>query len=198
MVSYAFTHIHSETDQSGFLWVGSDDGVKIWLNGEEVWINPSSGSHKLAEDKVPISLNAGENRLLVKVKNEVGSYAFSVAAVDEDGDTLPGIYYHTELPTGVTEFSDARGTPERFALMQNYPNPFNPQTTIGYDLSEDGVVKLTVYSVTGRKVAELVNEYQEAGRHTIAFDGSEYGNGVYLYHLEAGGYEETRRMVLIK
>jgi hypothetical protein len=198
VVSYAFTWISSKADQSGFLWVGSDDGVKIWLNGEVAWTDPSSGSHRLAEDRVPIMLKAGENRLLVKVKNEVGNYAFSLAVVDEDGDTLPGIYYHTERWTDVAESGEVGGRPTSFALMQNYPNPFNPTTTIAYDLAQATNVTLTIYTITGQKVGVLVDARQEAGHHTVHVDGSSLATGVYLYRLKAEGLAQTRRMVLLR
>ena len=93
VVAYAFTYVYSSTRQEAVLWIGSDDGIKIWLNGQEVLSNPSSGSHKIAEDRVPITLEQGDNRLLLKVKNDLGSYAFSLLVTDGDGDTAPNVYY---------------------------------------------------------------------------------------------------------
>jgi hypothetical protein len=97
-VAYAFTYVSSPYPQSGSLWVGADDGVRVWLNGELVLDDPSTGSYRLVEDQVPISLRQGTNSVLVKVRNESGDYAFSLALVDEDGDTLPGVYYLAEPP----------------------------------------------------------------------------------------------------
>ena len=88
--------------------------------------------------------------------------------------------------------------PERFSLLQNRPNPFNPITTIGYNLPEASDVRLTIYTVTGQRVAILVSGYQEAGYYEVVWDGSRFANGIYFYRLEAGAFVETRRMVLMK
>ena len=88
VVTYAFSYLVSPEEQAGFLWIGAADGIKIWLNGEVVLTNDSSGRHRLAAEKIPIHLQPGENRLLAKVMNLLGEYSFSVAVVDEDGDAL--------------------------------------------------------------------------------------------------------------
>ncbi|HBX67006.1 MAG TPA: T9SS C-terminal target domain-containing protein, partial [Balneolaceae bacterium] len=46
--------------------------------------------------------------------------------------------------------------PSSFKLGINYPNPFNPTTNFSYDIAKASVVKLEVFDVLGRKVAELV------------------------------------------
>ena len=83
-------------------------------------------------------------------------------------------------------------------VSQNIPNPFNPITTIAYDLSEPSNVTLRVYAVTGQKVATLVSDYQQPGHHEVAWDGSGFANGVYVYRFEAGPFTETKRMLLLK
>jgi YVTN family beta-propeller protein len=88
--------------------------------------------------------------------------------------------------------------PERFLLQQNYPNPFNPSTVISWQLAVGNQVKLTVYNITGQRVAILVNERQPAGSHSVKFDASGLASGVYLYRLEAGGFVENRKMVLMR
>jgi hypothetical protein len=59
-------------------------------------------------------------------------------------------------------------------------------------------VNLTVYDISGRKVAELVNGMRDAGSHEVTFDGSKLASGVYLYKLTAGNYTATQKMVLMK
>ncbi|HXK49398.1 MAG TPA: T9SS type A sorting domain-containing protein, partial [Clostridiales bacterium] len=88
--------------------------------------------------------------------------------------------------------------PQSSKLYQNYPNPFNPVTKIEYDLAEDGYVSLTVYDVTGRKVAELENRKIQAGSHSIDFDGSRLTSGVYYYTLRVGKDAQTKKMIMIK
>jgi photosystem II stability/assembly factor-like uncharacterized protein len=85
-----------------------------------------------------------------------------------------------------------------FQLGQNYPNPYNPSTAIEYDIGEVSEVRLSVYDILGRKVSELVNSRQAAGRYRLNFNGSQLSSGVYFYRIEAGSYRETKKMVLIK
>ncbi|MCK5085864.1 MAG: T9SS type A sorting domain-containing protein [Melioribacteraceae bacterium] len=86
----------------------------------------------------------------------------------------------------------------KFNLNQNYPNPFNPTTIINYELKALGHVKLMVYNILGKEVAELVNEKQYPGRYKIKFNGAELPSGVYFYRLIAGNFVDTKSMVLIK
>jgi len=88
--------------------------------------------------------------------------------------------------------------PERLELAKNFPNPFNPSTAIGYSLPEETRVRLSVYDLLGRRVAVLVDQQQEAGRHQVNWDASQFASGVYLYRLETEGHALTRRMTLVK
>ncbi len=88
--------------------------------------------------------------------------------------------------------------PEKFSLSQNYPNPFNPTTNIKLQIPESGLVKLAVFDVTGRQVAELVNETLSAGEYKVDFNASGLTSGVYFYKLTSAGFTETKRMVLVK
>ena len=88
--------------------------------------------------------------------------------------------------------------PTDFALRQNHPNPFNPVTQIAFDLPEASNVLLTVYDVTGRAVAEIVNRQFEPGVHTVPFSADGLANGVYFYRLRAGDFEAIKKMVLLK
>lgn len=95
------------------------------------------------------------------------------------------------------------GVPGKFTLSQNTPNPFNPITTINYRLPNSSDVLLTVYDLTGRQGAILVDGRQPAGEHSVRWSGTdsfgeEVSSGIYLYRLQAGEYFESRKMLLIK
>jgi tetratricopeptide (TPR) repeat protein len=89
-------------------------------------------------------------------------------------------------------------TPQTYKLEQNYPNPFNPSTIISFSIPTASLVKLNVYDITGRLIKVLSNEIKEVGIHNITFDGSGLASGVYFYKIEAGNYNQTKRMVMIK
>ncbi len=88
--------------------------------------------------------------------------------------------------------------PSACRLEQNYPNPFNPSTTIRFSIVDPQFTTVKVYDVLGREVSVLVSDRRDAGVHEVAFDGSDFVSGVYLYRLRAGGYVTTKRMLLLK
>jgi hypothetical protein len=89
-------------------------------------------------------------------------------------------------------------TPANYALQQNFPNPFNPSTRIQYSTPSAGRVQLKVFNVLGEEVSTLVQEEQAAGIHTVRFDARDLPSGMYFYRLEAPGFQETRKMLLMK
>ncbi len=90
------------------------------------------------------------------------------------------------------------GVAKEFALKQNFPNPFNPTTKIQYEIKNSSQVNLTVYDLTGKEVAILVNSFQNAGIHEVNFDAANLPSGIYIYKLNAGSFSEMRKMALVK
>jgi len=88
--------------------------------------------------------------------------------------------------------------PRDYSLSQNYPNPFNPSTTIRYTLPAASRTTLRVFDILGREVATLVDADQDKGEHIVNFDLSGLSSGIYFYTLQAVGYTETKRMMLLK
>ena len=99
-------------------------------------------------------------------------------------------------------------TPTETQLLANYPNPFNPETWIPYRLAEDAFVTLTIYDGTGRVVRAIDVGHQtaafyESRSQAIYWDGrnqigEQVASGVYFYHLSAGDYSATRKMLILK
>ncbi len=101
--------------------------------------------------------------------------------------------------------SEEQQIPESYELLGNYPNPFNPTTTVPFDLPEASIVKITIYDLTGRRVALLADGSYHAGSHTLTFDGSRLPTGVYFIRAKLTPVENqknahrfTRKMMLIK
>ncbi len=88
--------------------------------------------------------------------------------------------------------------PSSNSLGQNYPNPFNAETTIPFDLTATGKVKLGIYNLHGQLVETLVDDYRKAGHHTVNFDASTLSSGVYFYKLQIGSFVKTKKMNLLK
>lgn len=88
--------------------------------------------------------------------------------------------------------------PTEYKLHQNFPNPFNPQTTIRYDLKENGPVKITLYNINGQFVATLVDEEKHAGYHSFVFEAGHLPSGIYMYKIEMNNFSDLRKLILIK
>lgn len=101
-----------------------------------------------------------------------------------------------DVPTPIEQ--PIAGTPGQFELLQNYPNPFNPSTVIQYKLAKSGSVRLTVYDITGRQVATLINQTQGAGVYLVRFNAAQLASGIYFYRLQADGFNQIRKMLLIR
>jgi len=99
-------------------------------------------------------------------------------------------------PTSVDDLNNT--LPFEFALLQNYPNPFNPVTSIKYQVPRTSNVKLSIYNLLGQKVTALVSEKQPAGNYKVEWDAGRFASGIYLYHITAGRFTETKKLVLLK
>ncbi len=107
-----------------------------------------------------------------------------------------GRKYIWNCPVGIEPVTN--GIPHVYSLSQNYPNPFNPATKISYALPTAGNVKLVVYDLLGREVAVLVNDFKKAGNYDVNFNASNLSSGIYLYKIESGEFNDTKKMMLIK
>ena len=88
--------------------------------------------------------------------------------------------------------------PKEYALLQNYPNPFNPETKINFDIPNLADVKISVYDITGKEIAVLVNEKLEPGSYSFKWNGASFASGIYFYRVQSGNFVQTRKMVLVK
>jgi Bacterial Ig domain/Carbohydrate binding module (family 35)/Secretion system C-terminal sorting domain len=171
------------------LFYGIPKNQFVNINGiraAEVAFDGSSQSQWL-EKSIAVPLAQGNNSIQMEL-----SWGWMYL----DYLTVPGTFSTTGSP--------GEAGPEVFRLEQNYPNPFNPVTSIGYTIggvggqgSGAGMVRLIVYDILGKEVATLVNEEQGPGQYTIRFDGSRLSSGVYLYRLQAGGFFQSRKMVVV-
>jgi hypothetical protein len=144
----------------------------------------------------------------------IGSTDTTIVAEVFSNNT-PGSYSCYEIWTGqylawpeftlwnlsvLTDISEPALTdiPNKFEIFQNYPNPFNPETTIRYQLSASGLVIVKVYDLSGREVAILVNEKENAGEHNIKWNATKFPSGIYYCRIWAGEYQEAIKMILLK
>ena len=105
---------------------------------------------------------------------------------------------HATSPiVGIEPLPDV-GIPQSYALEQNYPNPFNPTTNIEFSIPKSVFVTLKVYNILGEEVATLVSERLTSGTYKYDWDARSMASGVYLYRIQAGTFQQIKKMILIK
>jgi hypothetical protein len=103
---------------------------------------------------------------------------------------------HDEPPTNIG-LETLEMIPQEFALQQNFPNPFNPTTTIRYGLPHQSHVTMTVHNTLGQQVVTLVGGEVDPGYHEVRFDGAGLTSGVYFYRIQADGFVQTKKLLVI-
>ncbi len=104
----------------------------------------------------------------------------------------------------VTQISNpTENLPTDFSLEQNYPNPFNPSTTFDFSLPKQSLVKIDIFNVLGQKITTLADGEYEAGKYSVTWDGtdedgSSAATGIYFYRMNAGDFQATKKLMLLK
>ena len=170
-------------------WVGMD--VVVWAN--------EGDADLVFEGRYPLMEAAG--------------FGLEALDVDRDGDLdIVGnakraiFVMMNRLRGGMTSLSEGQSiapVPRLCVLYPSVPNPFNAFTTILFDLSFSGRVRLGVYDVLGRKVRTLLDGERDGGSWTVRWDGRDdkghpVGSGWYVYRLQVGTFSESKTMTLIK
>ena len=126
------------------------------------------------------------------------TYGISITSADVRGAG------NERLDAGVDSGPSGEGfLPTAFRLHQNTPNPFNPVTAIAYDVPVEARVAVRIYDVSGRRVRTLVDREARPGRHVATWngrsdDGTMIASGIYFCEMEADGFRNVRKMLLLK
>jgi hypothetical protein len=103
---------------------------------------------------------------------------------------------YSQTTTGLEQ--EILSAPVKYKLKQNHPNPFNPSTKIKFTLPKSEHAKIEVYNIIGQKIQTLLNKSMPAGYHEVEFNGLNLSSGVYLYRIEAGEWQDVKKMILLK
>lgn len=173
-----------EADPSGTLWLATDGGGLIALkqDGSFVQYDSASTGGEIPED------------VLTHLEIKDGIIWTSTAT--------EGILRITGMITALEDKSSIIH-PKQIRLAANYPNPFNPETTIEFELQIKSEITLTVYNLAGQLVKTLVSGTYNAGVNSVKWDGKDsagnkVSSGVYFYRLSTNGFEQSKKMILIK
>ncbi|MDQ7817834.1 MAG: FlgD immunoglobulin-like domain containing protein [Melioribacteraceae bacterium] len=113
--------------------------------------------------------------------------------------TNPGDPNSRPNTTSVAEES----IPQQYKLHNNYPNPFNPSTKIAFEIPQAENVTLKIFNISGELIRTLTDESLGAGKYEKIWDGRDntgnvVSSGIYIYRLNAGFYDRSARMILLK
>jgi hypothetical protein len=162
-----------------------DDKTKVAINQLETFINMVSADINSG------TLTFEQGKLLIDAANAI------IAALNNPQVAKAG--FQTDASEGLTAVGQNNGSlPTGFQLKQNSPNPFNPVTTIQFAVPHESYVRLKVYNAFGAEVATLVDQRVAAGTYKVNWDASHLATGFYFSRLEAEGFAQTKKMLLMK
>ncbi len=178
----------------------SQDG---YTRQEKLW-SLKAGTAKTSVANVDVAMATGSGSFMLAPQQEM-----VVGFVMAFGETLPILRAQIAAARAKRVFEVSTvgfgvsgppwiDNPTQVALLPNYPNPFNPGTTIRFTTIRFANVKLDVFDMLGRHVAELADRPFGAGEHRIEFDASGLATGAYIVRLTTDGDIVTRVITLLK
>jgi hypothetical protein len=200
---------------SGNNAIGKEEWESVLVQYNNVAITALSADGTSNYGEMFISDGSGNTR----VELEDGNHSYhngtrpertTLVALNGTFDAIKGILYYShsnyklvprkddDFLNYTTDVNDENILPKEYMISQNYPNPFNPSTTISYALPKAEMVTIRVYNILGQIVKTLVNQNQSAGTHTISFKANDLTSGIYFYSIQAGSFNEVKKMMLLK
>ncbi len=151
--------------------------------GTAIYFTSNSGTTWATQYTAPV----GSYRHITK--SRINNYIF---AVRSNG----GISKALVLLTNVQNISSE--IPANYELAQNYPNPFNPSTTINFNVPRSSDVSIKVFDILGKEIALLVNGRLNPGKYSVIWNAENAPSGTYFYVINADGFRDVKKMILIK
>lgn len=138
---YAHVYVYSPSSQSVRLWLGSDNGIKVWLNGSVVETVDTGRGLTVDQDKLTVSLLAGWNRLLCKVSQYGGNWQLTAKVCDANGNAISGIQYSVTAPSGTVAAMAADTTPPDITGVNVVPTSTSATVTWNTDEASTTMVE---------------------------------------------------------
>lgn len=89
-------------------------------------------------------------------------------------------------------------TPINHSLSELFPNPTNGMSRITFSLPQSADVRMSIWDISGRIAADIINERMAAGNHNLIVDANHLTSGIYFVRLETGTSVAVRKFVLVK
>lgn len=178
----------SETDNLGYCLERSDEELSEWT----VLADYKTHSALKGQGSTPFKT---KYQYMDKTAELGNTYCYRLSDISITGE----VHVYDVIKIKFTEIT----IPQKTELEQAYPNPFNPQTKISYTLAKESDVNLSVYSMMGRLVRNLVDETQPAGSWHVYWNGinNEYtlaSSGPYLLVFKTENMTRTQKVLLLR
>ncbi len=183
----------------GFQAFGEYEG-QLDNSGETIALNTAAGDTLIKiryNDKYPWPNSADGDGYSIVSRYQIPYQDQNDAANWKASSEIHGNPGRDNIPVTV-QVAQEPPVPDTYQLLQNYPNPFNPMTIIRYNNPKTSHVTLTIYNMNGQEVNKLVDRKQAPGFYSISWDASRYSSGVYFYQIRADGFQQVKKMLLIK
>ena len=131
-------------------------------------------------------------------------FGFPLYFMDQDQSRVAAQQVMSDFgEVGVVELTKGQVLLPDISLQQNTPNPFTEKTTINYQLRTANRVRLSVYNIAGQLVKTLIDAQQEAGIHSIVWQGLDdrgrrVSSGIYFYSLESENRTEIKKLTVLR
>ncbi len=158
------------------LFISTSDGVYYSRDKGKTWFGYYNNS-------VPQNITCMNISSKPQIRLYIGTYGGGVYHM-EIGDSLAGIL--------------VSHTADDYALFNNYPNPFNPNTIIEYKVPATSYVTIKIYDILGKEIKELVNGIKLRGTYSADFSADALVSGVYFCNMQAGNFNKTIKLILLK
>jgi uncharacterized protein (DUF362 family) len=210
IVSYAFAYFKAPADQEVELWVGSDEAMKIYINGSAAYTfngtRTFSSSMYYSETR-KISVKKGMNRLLVKTLQKYGTYDFSLNLCEVEtnplylGNRVWGLKFSTRADVASGISTDVAQMPTRWEIQNCYPNPFNGSVLIRFRAPEHQQSAVLVYNMLGQRVRTLFDAKTFSTENVVRWDGSDdhgrtVSSGSYIIVLKGENQQRASTKVV--
>lgn len=175
-----------------------DGKVSVTVTDLQVQITVSGTTNDVAGELVDAT------GTVVDFNNRTSSNPFTLTAPGPGNYTINAGYAgplrwdSASVSISVTDIGDNSTNLVSYRLYDNYPNPFNPSTSIKYSLAEANFTTLKIFDALGNEVAVLVDELKSAGTYQVEFNAATLSSGIYYYTIQAGSFNETKKMILMK
>jgi photosystem II stability/assembly factor-like uncharacterized protein len=185
-----------KTTDAGKTW-NYIDSTTNWLYS--VSFNKNGIGYASGTGFILKSTDGGQTWTNLYDPNVIQSSTLYAVAIDTLNYAWTGGAYsfvYTNSPVTFVKLNDE--LPQNFTLSQNYPNPFNPSTTVEFSVPYTSRVSIKIYNALGQEIKTLINGELQPGKYKVEFNAFDLPSGVYFCVMKADGFNDMKKMLLIK